>query len=488
MSNVSRLVAALAVAGSAVLSLPVHAAATITVINGDPPGVGFNDATPATPVGGNAGTTLGQQRLNLYNAVAAKWASELTSSVPILVYATWEPLSCDDTSAVLGSAGPTFVFSDFPGAPFPNTWYASALANKLAGDDLAPPDPTSTDPLVNQGVDIRARFNVNLGQPGCLDGTPFYLGFDGNAGSKVDFYPVLLHEMGHGLGFTSITDGQTGRRLGGRNAQPGVWEHFMYDNDAGKKWIDMTNAERKASATNPRKLAWTGPTVVGTAPSVLVPGTPELVVASTTVPSVSGTYLVGDAEFGPALTGGGVTGPLETLGIQPGSTGPGCDPFSPLNRRKADGAILMIDRGDCAFTIKVKNAQDAGAIAVIIVDNVAGSPPPSLGGDDPSIHIPAVRISKEDGKTLRSAIRPRSNAIGTTATLRLNLSQLAGADLAGRVLLYTPDPYQPGSSVSHWDTIAKRNLLMEPFINSDLTHNVKSPDDLTFELFKDIGW
>ena len=41
------------------------AAATITIVNGDPAGVGFNDPTPVAPVGGNTGTTLGAQRLSL---------------------------------------------------------------------------------------------------------------------------------------------------------------------------------------------------------------------------------------------------------------------------------------------------------------------------------------------------------------------------------------------------------------------------------------
>ena len=39
-----------------------------------------------------------------------------------------------------------------------------------------------------------------------------------------------------------------------------------------------------------------------------------------------------------------------------------------------------------------------------------------------------------------------------------------------------------------YDTVARRNLLMEPAINADLTHRVKAPDDLTFELFADLGW
>ena len=55
-------------------------------------------------------------------------------------------------------------------------------------------------------------------------------------------------------------------------------------------------------------------------------------------------------------------------------------------------------------------------------------------------------------------------------------------------MLFTPNPFQGGSSVSHWDTSACRNLLMEPAINADLTHTVQPPQDLTFPLFKDIGW
>jgi hypothetical protein len=51
-----------------------------------------------------------------------------------------------------------------------------------------------------------------------------------------------------------------------------------------------------------------------------------------------------------------------------------------------------------------------------------------------------------------------------------------------------PNPVVSGSSGSHYDTIAFRNLLMEPAINPDLTHNLKAPDDLTLELLRDVGW
>jgi hypothetical protein len=74
------------------------------------------------------------------------------------------------------------------------------------------------------------------------------------------------------------------------------------------------------------------------------------------------------------------------------------------------------------------------------------------------------------------------------ATLLLDASIPAGADSAGRVRMYSPNPFEGGSSVSHWDTTPFPNLLMEPGINGDLTHNVMAPFDLTTSLFTDLGW
>jgi hypothetical protein len=475
MNKPSRFVFALALAGSA---LTAHAAATIVIRNGDGPNVGFNDPTPVAPVGKNNGTTLGQQRLNVYQAVAAKWGAALTSSVPIVVYATWEPLACDESSGVLGSAGTVFVNSNFPNAKFPDTWYNAALANKLAGTDLVPPDPSSTNPLEVYGVDIRARFNVNLGTTGCLDDSPFYLGLDNKHGTAIDFYSVLLHELGHGLGFQVITDAQSGRRLG-NPALPSVWERFMLDNDAGRTWFEMSTIERKQSAVNFRGLVWSGAAVTAQSANVLTYGTAEAIFNT----SPAQTFAVGTAEYGDPLTATGITAIPATINRQRGEVGPGCSPYDAGNTAAVAGRIALVDRGGCTFVIKSKNAQNAGAIAVVIVNNVAGGPV-SPAGTDATITIPTVGISKDDGATIKSALRRNS----PTLTLRLNTSLLAGADANKRVFLYTPSAFEGGSSVSHWDTSATRNLLMEPFINDDLDHEVKPPSDLTLQLFIDIGW
>ena len=245
--------------------LQAYAAATITIVNGDPANVGFNDPTSVAPVGGNTGTTLGQQRLIAFQAAADKWGATLTSAVPIRVLATWEALSCTSSAATLGSAGATEVFRDFTNAPVAGHWYGKAEANKLYGADL---DPATAD--------IRARFNVNLGNPGCLDGTYFYLGVDNNHGTNIDLVTVLTHEFGHGLGFQTYTSGSSGAQLSG---YPAIWDDFLKDTSTGKVWTNMTNAERKASAINSGFLVWNGSTVNTALPGVLQLGTPQLTVS-----------------------------------------------------------------------------------------------------------------------------------------------------------------------------------------------------------------
>src|SRR5262245_25669310 len=450
-----------------------HAAATIVIQNTDAPNVGFNDPTPAAPVGGNPGTTLGQQRLNVFQAAANIWGAQLNSVPTIVVDAAWAALACNATSAVLGSAGATQVFSSAI-FPFANTWYNVALANKLFGAQI---DPTTPQ--------IRARFNVNLGQPGCLTGIFFYLGLDNNHGANVDLETVLLHEFAHGLGFLSFVSLNTGSFLG-PPFQPGVFNRFQLDNSTNKFWDTMTNAERLASSINTRRVVWTGANVTAAVPSVLFPGTPRLL---TTAPAaLAGSYLVGLAQFGPALSSPGVSGEVMPLSGT-GNQLLGCDPYSALNVAAVAGKIALIDRGVCGFAVKTKNAQDAGAVGVIIQNNAAGSPPPGMGGADPTITIPSVMITQADGTTFRGFLKFRSRThSGMFTTIGIDPNQRQGADTSGRALLYTPNPYVPGSSVSHWDTSAFPNLLMEPAINGDLTHNVTAPFDLTLEFLHDIGW
>jgi hypothetical protein len=450
----------------------MRGAATITIINADGAGVGFNDPTPVAPVGGNPGITLGQQRLNAFQAAANIWGAVLTSAVTIQVSASWPALTCNATSAVLGAAGPTTVHANFTGAIVPGVWYHQALANKLSGADRSAAQP-----------DIVAQFNRNLGNAGCLTGRFFYLGLDGNApANTVHFLAVLLHELGHGLGFSTTTSGSTGAVFSGRNS---VFDAFLLDKSTNTTWLAGSNFIRQQSAINGvGNLVWTGPNSVAAVPNVLSPAAQ----VSVTAPASSvATYTGAPSTLGPTLTSSPVSGELMPVTSVAGG-GNACAPLTGADASAVNNRIAVIDRGGCTFAAKALNAQNAGAKGVIFINTVADRPPVNITDPTPGVTIPNGMISQQDGALLRNALRFRSRAgSGVFATLGPS-SQRAGADSSNWPIMYAPSVFSSGSSVSHWDISPHRNLLMEPFINADLTLSVVPPQDMTFSLLQDLGW
>lgn len=238
--------------GLSFVTLPVSAA-TVNVLNLDGPGEGFNDPTVVAPLPGNPATTRGGQRLNAAQAAANAWGSVLTSAVPIEVGMRFDAQTCDASSAVLGSAGPTTVHGEFPNAPLPFTWYPQALANALSGSDLDPTNP-----------DIGATFNSDIDDNNlCLNNINWWYGIGAPAvPGTIDFFGVLLHEMGHGLGFLTVVDKATGAELQG---YPDTYEVNLEDHSLGLNWPAMTDGQRAASATDTGDLHWTGSSAVGNA-------------------------------------------------------------------------------------------------------------------------------------------------------------------------------------------------------------------------------
>jgi hypothetical protein len=221
--------------------------ANIVIVNNDGPGEGFNDANPAFAVGegGNSGATVGEQRLILFQFAASIWGAFLDSNVTIDVRSQFNPQTCSPAGAVLGSAGSVNLVRDFPNAQFTSTWYHAALANKRANADQVTANP-----------DINATFNSQI-DTGCLAaGSRWYYGLDNATPSlRINLLITLLHEMGHGLGFSTPTNGSTGAFNGGF---PGVWDHFLLDTNTGLFWDSMTNAQRQTSAVANGSLRWDG--------------------------------------------------------------------------------------------------------------------------------------------------------------------------------------------------------------------------------------
>ncbi len=235
-----------------VLALNAAAASgvTITILNSDSAGEGFNDPTPVAPLPGNAGVTRGQQRLNVFNAAAAVWARSLRTvqnSVQVRIQAQFNPLTCTTTGAVLGSAGPTTAHRDFAGAPLATTWYVQAVANSRAGVDLDAAAP-----------DISAQFNsqLDVGSPSCLPGISWWYGIGSPpVAGTLDLFTTVLHEIGHGIGFLSLHNTSTGAKFLTFND---AYLRLLFDEETDEFWRDMTNGERLTSQVNTGQVVWRG--------------------------------------------------------------------------------------------------------------------------------------------------------------------------------------------------------------------------------------
>lgn len=345
----------------------------------DPPGTGFNDPQ------------LGAQRLAAAQFAADIWGTVLGSSVTINVDIGFQPLMCGSSGAVLAQAGIQFLFDNFAGAPVANTWYHGALAESLSGQNLSLQDVSNP----NAG-ELEVSFNSAI-DTGCLgSGNVYYYGLDGNLPQGAfSFVTVALHEFGHGLGFSNLANEATGALFLG---QPDAYSRLLLDNVSNLQWHQMTPSQRVASAINTGHLVWSGQRVTQQAPTFLRPG-PALTINRPT--SVAGRYPIGTAEFGPALGNPGVSGDLALA--RDGSANPtlACQPL--INGPQIQGRIALIDRGQCNFTDKVRNAQQAGARGVIVINNETGGTV-QMGGTDGSITIPTVSISRSDGQRLIAAL------------------------------------------------------------------------------------
>lgn len=442
--------------------------ANFILVNMDDPGEGLNDPTPVEPVAGNPGTTLGEQRLNGFRAAAAVWAQTLVSPVDIYVQVSFDPLPCNAVSATIGSAGSLVSERDFSGAPLPGTLYVVSLANALAGRDLQPGPPGGI------ADDISIRFNSSIdNNPDCLEGN-WYYGFDHNEpAGHLDMLAAAVHDLHHGLGMFNFTHEANGTLVDGPE-NPGIFERMMRDTDLDLTYAEMTDEQRVASAINCGKVVWTGPNVTKFAPFFLRREAPQLRVETRGAEAV---YDVGTAQFGPRLSAEGVQAELQVVddGVDNGTDG--CTPLVGFTA----GNIAVVDRGVCGFTTKTQNAAAAGASAVVVIDSQPSDCAPGSLGGIITVDIPTFKLSQEDGVQLKEALA----AGNVRASLEFGpIDTLAGADAEGRVRLYNPKPLSSFTNW-HWDIDANPDLLMEPFLTSELD---VSNLDLSPMQLADIGW
>jgi hypothetical protein len=227
---------ALAALGTVALPAAPARAAQVVFTYADDPGEGFNDPT------------LGAARRAAFEFATAIWGNAVGGSVTIVVDAAMDPLGGSGSGAVLGQAGSALVARDFDGAPLAGTWYPIPLANQLAGEDLAP----ST-------ADVIATFNSDVDNGAVLGTVDWYYGTDANPGSDIDFVAVVLHELGHGLGFFDMISQSTGGWLSGF---PDIYgRNLVLAGAPDVPFITMNDAARLSALTS-GNVFWGGANVL----------------------------------------------------------------------------------------------------------------------------------------------------------------------------------------------------------------------------------
>jgi extracellular elastinolytic metalloproteinase len=119
---------------------------------------------------------------------------------------------------------------------------------------------------------------------------------------------------------------------------------------------------------------------------------------STVAPAAN--YIAQGAEWGGSLDATGISQAFALVNDATGTTTDACER---LPRGALSGKIAVADRGSCDFTVKAANVQTAGAVALVVVNNVAGNPI-TMGGSGGRVSIPGVMVSLSDGNAIKSAL------------------------------------------------------------------------------------
>ena len=182
-------------------------------------------------------------------------------------------------------------------------------------------------------------------------------------------------------------------------------------------------------------------------------GTTSSTINVTAPVEVAGDYAMVEGVFTRPISEAGRIS-ARVVATQPANACRDGDAGLVTNGADLKGRIALIDRGTCFFSSKVRAAQQAGAVAVVMVNNVDGSPIPMAGsGDTSDIRIPAVMISRTDGAILRRrladgltiTLEPRAATVRPELADQLNDSSSRGPVAYGSRL--KPDLAAPGSSI-----------------------------------------
>jgi Fibronectin type III domain len=169
-------------------------------------------------------------------AAVDTWSTDWKSAVPVTINASFVRQA---SNSVLASATPVKFFHAFKGAPDSELWYPSAMANALAGKDLDPANP-----------EIQININSTMARS-------LYLGTDGNCPpNQYDLESIILHELGHGLGFLSNDSYDTFFGFGSID-QPTPYDAYAQTPN-GSRLSDLASPSLELGKALTNTLVWSG--------------------------------------------------------------------------------------------------------------------------------------------------------------------------------------------------------------------------------------
>jgi len=218
-----------------------------------------------------------------------------------------------------------------------------------------------------------------------------------------------LHDQFYDHGFDELSGNAQLSNFGRGGEEGDVLNAEAQDNSG----FNNANMSTPADGASPRMQMYLFDDFsaeVGDDYGVSIVGTPDMLLSSTRI-----------SNFGPGRFSGAITEEvvrvIDADNTDSGSFYDGCQ--EPTNAAELAGKIAIIDRGGCAFTEKVKFAQEAGSIGVVIANIPASDPdgntPAPMGGDDDTVIIPNMGLSSTDGQKIYDAM-----ALGTTTLSMFN--------------------------------------------------------------------
>jgi hypothetical protein len=275
------------------------------------------------------------------------------------------------------------------------------------------------DTQTSEGNNVSAAENASLAPPGLALADPnlvFDFPLDPNAPpstyldaaiTNLFYWNNVLHDLHFHYGFDEAS---------------GNFQFVHYGSDPnGEPGDDLTALTQDRTNTNNASMATP---VDGLRPTMRMHLFSNPVLSVTAPPSLQGHKEAGEANFGPSLTTAGVSGDLA-------ATLPSNACSAITNPGAIVGRVALVDRGSCNFIDKVDNAETAGAVGVIVANNVdgasftMGAPPPP----NPTILIPSVLIRRAHGEGIRAALE------AGTVSVHLLLSE-RDSDLDNGVIIH----------------------------------------------------